>query len=530
MNTEILHFHLFGGIGGGAIGFNQGEARVGTVEGKFRCLGGIDVVPDVVKDFTDQVGVNGTVLDLFDRQQYIDWHGKEPGPEWKEATPADIQKAAGNESPNIVFTSPPCKGFSGLLSQKKSESVKYRALNRLTLRGIWLSLEAWKDDLPEFFLLENVPRIENRGEELLIQIERLLEQYGYATARTTHDCGEIGGLAQSRRRFLLVARQQEKVPNFLYEPVTRPLLSVGSVLEKLPMPGDIETAGEMHAIPKLQWKTWVRLAFVEAGKDWRSLKDLRVENGHLTDFTIVPENYGYADALGVCSWDSNTGAVTGRSGPTNGRFAVPDPRFSGYEFSQYGVYKWSDSTGVVTGQKSPGQGKFSVADPRPGLNPDRVNYQTGGHYGVVDWSAPAGSVTGRASYDKGRWSVADPNLIEGDSSNGLPAGDQSMVAMIRALDDTWHRPFTTYELAALQGLIDPDEPQLVLTGKSHSQWRERIGNMVPPPAAKAIASVIGQTILLARSGETFVLGQTPIWVRPIAIASTIQTPEIYRDL
>ncbi len=29
--------------------------------------------------------------------------------------------------------------------------------------------------------------------------------------------------------------------------------------------------------------------------------------------------------------------------------------------------------------------------------------------------------------------------------------------MIRALDNTWHRPFTTLELAALQGLVDPEE-------------------------------------------------------------------------
>ena len=33
----------------------------------------------------------------------------------------------------------------------------------------------------------------------------------------------------------------------------------------------------MHRLPALHWKTWVRLAFVEAGSDWRSLNRLRVE-------------------------------------------------------------------------------------------------------------------------------------------------------------------------------------------------------------------------------------------------------------
>lgn len=31
----------------------------------------------------------------------------------------------------------------------------------------------------------------------------------------------------------------------------------------MPLPGDVVTAGPMHRVPSLQWKTWVRLAFVE---------------------------------------------------------------------------------------------------------------------------------------------------------------------------------------------------------------------------------------------------------------------------
>ena len=95
--------------------------------------------------------------------------------------------------------------------------------------------------------------------------------------------------------------------------------------------------------------------------------------------------------------------------------------------------------------------------------------------------------------------------------------------MIRALDDTWHRPFTTLELAALQGLVDPDE-SIELDGTSHSAWRERIGNAVPAPAATAIASVMGRALLLAWSGERFALGSTPVWVRPLVVAVSVETP------
>ena len=118
MNTlEVRHFHLFAGLGGGARGFNRGEARVGNLTAKFRCVGGIDVDPSAMRDFQRLAGVPGTVLDMFDREQYTAFHGREPPPAWREATPINIQRAAGGERPHIVFLSAPCNGFSGLLSE-----------------------------------------------------------------------------------------------------------------------------------------------------------------------------------------------------------------------------------------------------------------------------------------------------------------------------------------------------------------------------------------------------------------------------
>lgn len=584
--VEIRHFHLFAGLGGGAKGFNRAQPRVGNLQARFRCLGGIDVDPAATRDFRGFGGVLGTVLDLFDRDQYRAFHGTEPPADWREATAADIQAAAGHERPHIVFLSAPCKGFSGLLSEKRSRTEKYQALNRLTVRGVWLMLEAWKDDPPELVIFENVPRISTRGRHLLDQIVDLLRAYGYAVAETAHDCGEIGGLAESRRRFLMVARHVAKVPPFLYEPERRPLQAVGSVLGRMPLPGDLR-AGPMHRVPRLQWKTWVRLAFVEAGSDWRSLNRLAVEDGKLRDYLLVPEMHrgGY----GVRAWDEPTGVVASESRPSNGAFSVADPRVvehPRYSHAGFRVVHWEQPAGTITGgANAPGSsaqqvadprtgtkhnncfrvvrfdqhagtvtggtgpsaggqtvadprpewdgrhghlhvadwehasrtvtaggkgvqgGYLSVADPRPGIVRGRGDdYLTGGHYGVVPWDQPSGAVSAAAGHDNGRWSVADPRM---------PAPDEKLVAMIRAEDGTWHRPFTTLELAAIQSLVDPEE-QLELDGLSDSAWRERIGNAVPPAAAEAIAHVMGTTLLLAWSGETFILSAQPIWVRPIA--------------
>lgn len=584
--AEIRHFHLFCGLGGGAKGFNMGEARVGQLEAEFRCLGGIDVDPAAMRDFHTLAGVLGTVMDLFDREQYLAFHGHEPPAGWREATPQDIQRAAGGERPHIVFLSAPCKGFSGLLSETRSRTDKYQALNRLTLRGVWLMLEAWADDPPELVLFENVPRLANRGRSLLDRITALLRQYGYATAETTHDCGQIANppLAESRKRFLLVARHIEKVPGLLYQPATRPLRGVGEVLGRTLLPGDLR-AGPMHRVPALQWKTWVRLAFVEAGKDWRSLNRLAVQDGVLRDYLVVPTMF--RGGLGVRHWDEPTGAIAGESLPLNGAHSVADPRarLGAAEYQQYGVRRWTDHCGAISGQSAPGggsysvadprhlgpakhanefrvvrwdrnshtvtgshgtgqcvadprahtgfggkgkyrvtafdepagtviarsdtgQGAFAVADPRSGMDAARDAYLTGGHYGVVRWDEPSGAVSAAACHDNGRWSVAD---------HRMPAASDNLVAVIRAEDGTWHRPFTTLELAALQSLIDPEE-QLELDGLSDQAWRERIGNAVPPAAAKAMADVFGQCLLLAWSGETFALSSAPVWVQPAVAA------------
>jgi site-specific DNA-cytosine methylase len=588
----LKHFHFCCGLGGGAKGFNRAKPVVGTLQAEWRCLGGIDVDPAGLRDFQRLAGVPGTLLDLFTRSQYTRFHGVEPPAGWREATPDDIRRAAQNDDPDAVFISSPCKGASGLLSETMSLTPKYQALNELTLRCVWLMCEAWKHNPVSLIVFENVPRLATRGRHLLDQIGKLLEYYGYAVAETTHDCGVIGGLAQSRKRFLLVARHVEKVPPFLYEPEKKTLRAVGDILGRMPLAGDIDAAGPMHRVPALQWKTWVRLALVTAGKDWRSLNELAIEDGYLRDLIIVPEyRAGY---LGVHDWRDTAGTVAGRSSPTNGAFSVADPRAreGALQYQQYGVRRWDETSGAVIGVKSPGQGTFSVADPRdPGIGHAKYNvaqwdgvsrtvisgsttgqgafavqdprhmgaakhsnefrivpynratqtvtsahgtgqcvadprpgmakekgdaYLTGGHYGVVGFDQAAGAVSASACHDNGRWSVADPRM---------PAAADRLTCIITSLDGTWHRPFTTLELAALQSLVDPEE-QLELDGLSDQSWRERIGNAVPPDAAEAIGHVMGTTLLLAGAGETFMLSNMPIWVRPVAVGLSVSQLEV----
>lgn len=398
----LRHGHLFCGVGGGAMGFNEAQPRVRNVRGRWECAGGFDVDAGAMAEFARRTGTKGRVLDFFSLEQYLAFHGKPPPPGWTEAMPEDVREHLGKL--DCVFLSAPCKGFSGLLSTKQSLTDKYQALNGLTLRGVWLLCEAYKDDPVPVILFENVPRIQNRGRHLLDQIIAILRSYGYICNEDTHDCGELGGLAQSRNRFLLIARHPSKVPPFIYQPPKMKLRGVGEVIGKLPLPGD-PVGGVMHRVPALQWKTWVRLAFVPAGRDWRALNELAVENGMLRDFGIVPEQPLRENALGVCRWEDTAPLITGQRSPGQGRFSVADPRVDNdWNADVLGVRSWDEHTGTVAARSSPTNGAYSVADPRVDGHPNSVQL------GVRGWDEPTGVVKGKMDAGQGPYSIADPRL------------------------------------------------------------------------------------------------------------------------
>ena len=579
--------HLFCGIGGGALGFQESAGEWRGMHGRFATLGGVDVDPEACADFARLTGVPATCLDLFARDDYRAFHGHEPPEDWREATTADLRAAAGGR-PDVIFGSPPCKGFSSLLPKAQAESRKYEALNRLAVRGIALALEAWSDNPPGLVILENVPRITSRGAPLLARIRALLREHGYETQDGTHDVGEVGGLAQHRRRYLLVARHPAKVPAFLYRPPVRRVRAIGTVLGDLPMPDD-PAGGLMHRLPRLQWLTWVRLALVPAGGDWRDLQG--VEPG---SYAIEPVRCPHFNhVMEVTPWDAAAGAVTGGTGPSQGAVSVADPRLPGAHWDgHFRVVRWQEPARTVTGQAAAlgSNGAMAVSDPRLGHQPRKGVFQVApweepagtvvgaasvrgsngvaavadpripdrperhsGDLTVRGWADPAQTVTGEDSVGSGAQSVADPRLgcachngaygvipwdapattvtASGDvhaqgaaavADPRLPEGNESGAWVIVAQDGTWHRPLTTLELAALQGFPATmrDGRPLALAGRSQARWRERIGNAVPPPAARAIGDAMLQALIPATVGAWVLSAyHTAVWVRALQDAA-----------
>jgi site-specific DNA-cytosine methylase len=398
-------------------------------------------------------------------------------------------------------------------------------------------------------MLENVPRITSRGADLLRQVKRLLGAHGYLFHEGFHDCGEIGGLGQHRKRYLLIARLPEKMTSFIYKPPQRRVKSIGEIIGPLPFPDDPEM-GPMHRLPRLKWLTWVRLALIPAGGDWRDLEKIAPDQYRLEYVprgagsygvqewdkpasTVVGSAYikgsnpvavadprlspsigqsykGSAGLMGVLDWNKPAKAVTGRAAATSSNCpaTVADPRLPRRDNRHPAVYqvvKWDEPGPCVTGTRF-GSGAPAVADPRMGCRP-RGN--TKGPLGVQAWEEAASTVFGAMDVHSGPAAVAD-HRIPADNDRPDPP------PVIIALDGTWHRPLTTLELAALQGfpVVLEDGSLLVLAGKSDARWRERIGNAVPPPAARAIAEQI-LTALLVSETDGWALGATGVWVREL---------------
>ena len=419
---SILHF--FCGCGGSGIGAAAAAARFGDHEAAFETIGGIDVDARACRDFERLVRAPALCVDVH------------------ELEPARLRRFAGRRRPDVVMMSPPCKGFSGLLSARRALEEKYQRMNALMLRSLFLVAETWPDRPPLIFV-ENVPRIDSRGKDTVRQSVALLEAAGYAVATGSHDCGELGELAQHRRRWFMLARQRAALPQIVYQPIRRRVRACGEVLGPLPMPGDLELGGPMHSLPRLSWRNWVRLALIPAGGDWRDLPGVLADGerrrekfrrapvtawdaaaetvtgpgGSAADAVADPRARDwYHHVLRVTDWTDPAGTVTGARHVMGGALAVADPRLADAlklgdnaerHRNKYTVTSWGDPAQTVIGASRPGSGAPSIADPRWG----------GGRLGVNPFDSPAGTVAGESLPGNGRFSVADPRFAEGKRKN-----------------------------------------------------------------------------------------------------------------
>ena len=393
--------HLFSGSGGLAKGFHDAG---------FESAGNIDMDPRACIDLRNLCGTKAIEADIG------------------AMGPADLL-AHVPVCPDVAASSSPCVGFSGCLPEATSKTAKYQDFNSLALHGVWLLLEAWKGattgrKVPGMIVFENVPRIMTRGRKLLDHLVGLLHAEGYAVDMRTHDCGELGrGVAQKRRRFLLVARHMPTVQDFLRKPPQYKPLAIREVLWQLepPRPGGPD---HMHRLPSLSAKNWLRLACICAGGDWRDLPAevwlYHCESADLEAVTGIRWNHcaGRHDGkLGVLDWERPSKTIIGKARVCNTWNSVADPRVDWPADKHNGrpdCYGMADETGpsgTIRGVETIHSSKASVPDARVGSVDARLlRPQRSDAYGVQGADEPSGTIVGHHQHDNVAGSVADARV------------------------------------------------------------------------------------------------------------------------
>lgn len=409
---------FMGGLGAGLLGMLRARERfadeTGEHEATFRSLGSIDIDPAACADFQMLTGSRSLCADMH------------------ELTPAELKQFM-PECPDVILTSPPCKGFSRLISTDKAKEARYQRLNELVHRGIFLACETWAPRRPKLIILENVPGITSRGADVLARAKKIVHAYGAHVHEGQHDCGEIGGLAQHRKRYLMAVRFPDAVTAFVHKPPIQRVRACGEVLEQLPVPRgpDAPDAGPMHLLPNIQWDTWVKLSRIPAGGDWRDLPpELQPD--------VDPEGFkGSPGLMGVLDPAEPAQTITGSMSTTGGNTpaAIADGRVGHGNRSPLGVRSFAEPMGTVAGRSDPSNGAYSVADPRLArlitpLKPGQKRREVHPRFGVADWKEPVGTVAGSGS--NGVYAVSDPR----PKGKGRQFGNAFMV-------EDWAKPSHT---------------------------------------------------------------------------------------
>lgn len=413
--TEIVQRWLFPfcGIGGGALGFSRAKASLDRhgITGRVEVVGGIDIDPAACRDFERIVGAPALCTDV------------------RALTPTTLRAFAGDKAPHGVHGSHPCVGSTDLISDAKASEKHYQDLNRLLLDWTKLALETWSEEPPLFQLFENVPGITRRAREPLLETCALLEKHRYRLHAGVHNLGKLGGLAQIRDRFLLIARWEPRVQVFIYQPKEHRVRGCGEVLGPLPLPGD-PRGGPMHALPDISAKNEVRLSLIRPGKDWKdiartldALEAWRASWGRWRAVRVeeLPEDLAPDPTTDEVRWsryrcdDWGAPASTIAGSGSNGAYGVTDERIApeadaAWYKGKYSPMPSEEPSRTVIGGSANGASYY--VDPRLSANPDRYAHK----YALPELDAPARTVTGAVQVDSGLGCVVDVRLSSAPTS------------------------------------------------------------------------------------------------------------------